>query len=536
MAFSFKEYRKLREAADGNSDSDKGSDESHKDLHSNITLGDGNDFPPFVVSDRKGNREHGGQNANLAPIVRAFKDGATWGATKQKEDGALKDVKISGKKLYLVGGSVRDIIMGRTPKDLDITTDATPEEIEKILVQNGFVQRDGPPKEDEHQERRQKQQGYNGPSPQDAHSKSFFHLGKDERGEPFVYGVVVNGEMYELATFRKDHKGGDNTKLNQVQHGTHADDAARRDLTMNQMYIQLDNPDGENKKLIDHHGGIHDIKAGHVKFVGNAKDRLEEDPIRALRAIRFAHRFGKGKDSISGDQHKALSDILPEIKRRVELPDGDPKKLAHERIQAELKKGMSYKDVDPSKYLKSLEEFGLLDVAFPGLNKSTDFPDEMQGFHSSPHHMLAHMLKGNQDLGGLSKSLNDLKYSNEDSDKIGHLIKMLRFNSDTVEPDDLEQLMKSHLKSGVSNRNVSDWMTKVGGRPPHEADALFQHFGAPRVKVAHAGGSGPFDDLMNPVTGKPNPMTAHMIGGRKRGMEHQNFHKLLQGLAPKKEM
>jgi tRNA nucleotidyltransferase/poly(A) polymerase len=528
MAFSFQEYRKLREAADGNSDGDKkGNDEAHADLHSNITLGDGNDFPPFVVSDRKGNREHGGQNANLAPIVRAFKDGATWGATKQKEDGQLKDVKISGKKLYLVGGSVRDIIMGRTPKDLDITTDATPEEIEKILEQNGFTKRDGPPSGDEeHQERRRKQHGYDGPSPQDAHNKSFFHLGKDERGEPFVYGVVVNGEMFELATFRKDHKGGDNTKLNQVQHGTHADDAKRRDLTMNQMYIQLDNPDGENKKLIDHHGGIHDIKHGRVKFVGDAKDRLEEDPIRALRAIRFAHRFGKGSASVSPEDKKQIHAIIDAIKDRV----------APERIQAELKKGMGYKDVDPTKYLKSLEEFGLLDVAFPGLNKDTDFPDEMQGFHSSPHHMLAHMLKGNQDLGGLSKSLNDLKYSNEDSDKIGHLIKMLRFNSDNVDPDDLEQLMKSHLKSGISNRSVSDWMTKVGGRPPHEADALFQHFGAPRVKVAHAGGSGPFDDLMNPITGKPNPMTAHMIGGRKRGMEHQNFHKLLQGLAPKKEM
>ena len=525
MAFSFEEYRKLREASEGSSDSGK-NDESHKDLHSNITLGDGNDFPPFVVSDRKGNREHGGQNANLAPIIRAFKDGATWGATKQKEDGALKDVKIGGKKLYLVGGSVRDIIMGRTPKDFDITTDATPEEIEKILEQNGFSKRDGPPNQGgEHQERR-KQQGYDGPSPQDAHNKSFFHLGKDERGEPFVYGVVVNGEMFELATFRKDHKGGDNTKLNQVQHGTHADDAKRRDLTMNQMYIQLDNPDGENKKLIDHHGGIHDIKHGRIKFVGDAKSRLEEDPIRALRAIRFAHRFGKGSASVSSEDKKEIHGIIDAIKERV----------APERIQAELKKGMSYKDVDPTKYLKSLEEFGLLDIAFPGLNKDTDFPDEMQGFHSSPHHMLAHLLKGNKDLGGLSKSLNSLKYSNEDSDKIGHLIKMLRFNSDTVEPADLERLMKSHLKSGLSNRSVSDWMTKVGGRPSHEADALFQHFGAPRVKVAHAGGGGPFDDLMNPITGNPNPMTAHMIGGRKSGMELQNFHKLLQGLAPKKEM
>lgn len=523
MVQSFQEFRKLREAADGTPDS--GKDEAHKDLHSNITLGDGNDFPPFVVSDRKGNKEHGGQNANLAPIIRAFKDGATWGATKEKDTGGLKDVKISGAKLYLVGGSVRDIIMGRTPKDFDITTNATPEEIEKILEQNGFTKRDGPPSEaDEHSDQKQLH-GYDGPSPQDAHNKSFFHLGKDERGQPFVYGVVVNGEMYELATFRKDHKGGDNIKLNQVQHGTHADDAKRRDLTMNQMYIQLDNPDGENKKLIDHHGGIHDIKAGRVKFVGDAKDRLEEDPIRALRAIRFAHRFGKGSASVDAEDKKEIHNIIDAIKERV----------APERIQAELKKGMGYKDVDPTKYLKSLEEFGLLDIAFPGLNKNTEFPDDMQEFHGSPHHMLAHMLKGNQDLGELSKSLNNLKYSNDDSDKIGHLIKMLRFNSDNVDPDELEQLMKSHLQSGLPNKATSSWMTKVGGKKPHEADALFQHFGAPRVKVTHGDGSGPFDDLINPITGNPIPATANLIGGRKRGMEYGNFHTLLQGLAPKKE-
>lgn len=526
MVFSFEQYRKLREAADGRDDS-KDNDEAHKGLHSNITLGDGNDFPPFIVSDRKGNREHGGQNANLAPIIRAFKDGASWGATKEKDSGQLKDVKISGKKLYLVGGSVRDIIMGRTPKDLDIATDATPEEIEKILEQNGFVKRDKAPEEgDEHQERRRKQQGYDGPSPQDAHDKSFFHLGKDETGEPFVYGVVVNGEMFELATFRKDHKGGDNIKLNKVQHGTHADDAKRRDLTMNQMYIQLDNPDGENKKLIDHHGGIHDIKAGRVKFVGNAKDRLEEDPIRALRAIRFAHRFGKGSESVSPEDKNEIHAIIDAIKERV----------APERIQAELKKGMSYKDVDPTKYLKSLEEFGLLDIAFPGMHKDTNFPDEMQSFHSSPHHILAHMLRGNKDLDGLANGLHGMKYSNDDSSKIKHLIKMLRFNPQSVDPKDLNDLMKSHLGSGLSNKSVSDWMTKVGGKKPHEAEALFQHFGSPRVKVSHGGGSGPFDDLLNPVTGKPIPATAPMIGDRQRGLEHSNFLKLMGELAPKKEM
>lgn len=532
MAFSFEEYRRLREAAEGGGD--KKNEKPTDSLHSNITLGQDNDYPPFVVSDRKGNREHGGKNANLAPIIRAFKDGASWGATKEKDSGELKDVKISGKKLYLVGGSVRDIIMGRTPNDLDLTTDATPEEIEKILGQNGFVKRDKEEFEDgeEHQERRRKETGYDGPSPQDAHDKSFFHLGTDEHGEPFVYGVVVNGEMFELATFRKDHKGGDNTKLNKVAHGTHADDASRRDFTMNQMYIQLDNPDGENKKLIDHHGGIHDLKAGRIKFVGDANERLEEDPVRALRGARFAHRYGQGDKAISGDERKAIKDFMPKLLDRMKLPSDDPKKLAPERIHKEIMKTLKYNDVDPSKYLKTCRELGLCDAMFPGLDINDEFPEGMGSFHGSPPHVLAHILSGNQDMKGLLKALNNLKYSNEDSSKISHLIKMLRFNPSMVDADGLEGLMKSHLGSGLSDRTVSDWMTKVGGRKPHEAEALFKHFGSPRVKVAYSGGSGPFDDLINPITMRPHPTTAHMIGRRKRDMEHQNFHKLLQGLAP----
>jgi len=511
MVVKFSEYRKQRELAEGNDPK-----ESNAELHSNVTLGDGNDFPPFVVSDDRSNREHGGQNASLAPIIRAFKNGGSWGTTKEK-DGNLKDVKISGKKLYLVGGSVRDIIMGKTPKDFDLTTDATPEEIEKILEQNGFKKRDGQPNQDS------KKGGYDGPSLHDAHDKSFFELGKDEHGEPFVFGVVVNGELFELATFRKDHKGGDNAKLNKVQHGTHADDAKRRDLTINQMYIQLDNPNGENKKLIDHHGGIHDIKAGNIRFVGDAKERLEEDPIRALRAVRFAHRFGKGGKSLSDADKAAIKEYINKIKDRV----------APERIQAELKKALGYKDIDPTQYLKTCQELGLCDVMFPGLNKESDFPEELSGFHSSPHHVLAYMLKNNKNLRDLPNILNSLKYSNEDSDKILHLIKMLKFNPEMMGPNDLEGIMRSHLKSGLSNKNVGDWMTKVGRRNPSEADALFQHFASPRVKVGYEGGNGPFDDLLSPITGKAVPATANVIGDRKKDMEFKNFNKLLQSLSNK---
>src|SRR5690606_20490770 len=112
---------------------------------------------------------------------------------------------------------------------------------------------------------------------------------------------------------------------------------------------------------------------------------------------------------------------------------------------------------------------------FPGLNKDLEFPEELANFHASPTHIMAYMLRNNIDLDNLSNVLKSIKYSNDDTDKVTHLIKMLRFKPGQTDPETLENLLKSHLRSGLSNRNVSDWFTKVGKRLPHEADAFFQH-------------------------------------------------------------
>ncbi len=250
----FSEYVKLREG-----------DESSPSVSAKITLGDGNAYQPFFISDSPSS-EHSGKNANLSPIVRAFKEGGIWGWTKDKEGGDQKPVKIGSKKLYLAGGAVRDFLKGKTPKNIELVTDATPSEIKKILRQNGF-------------------------SDTAKKSKSFKIRETNTKGEPFMFDIIVNGEKFELSPFRKNMTG-------DHEHGTHAEDSKRRDLTINSMYLVLSNDNGPNKELIDFHGGIHDLGSGKMKFLGDAKSKISESPIRAMRLARMANRYGDGMKSI----------------------------------------------------------------------------------------------------------------------------------------------------------------------------------------------------------------------------------------------
>jgi len=152
----------------------------------------------------------------------------------------------AGKNLYLVGGSVRDFITGHDPKDFDVATDALPDEVMAIL------------------------KGYR----------------TQLQGEAF--GVVVvftddQPEGVEIATFRQDISKGRNPE---VKLGvTIEEDVTRRDLTINGMFFDL-----RTRKIIDLVGGYTDLKNGVIRMIGDPKLRIEEDPLRILRTLRFACR------------------------------------------------------------------------------------------------------------------------------------------------------------------------------------------------------------------------------------------------------
>src|SRR4030095_4899445 len=156
--------------------------------------------------------------------------------------GLVNRLRTAGHLAYFAGGCVRDLVRGQTPKDIDIATDARPEEVQKIFRRTHAV---------------------------GAH-----------------FGVVVvleNDWQFEVATFRSDGAYLDGRHPVAVNFSSPEEDARRRDFTINGMFF-----DPPNDAVIDFVGGREDLAAGIVRAIGNPAQRFAEDRLRLLRAIRFA--------------------------------------------------------------------------------------------------------------------------------------------------------------------------------------------------------------------------------------------------------
>jgi len=157
----------------------------------------------------------------------------------------LSKLNEAGFEAYVVGGCVRDAILGAEPHDWDITTNARPEDVMGI----------------------------------------FSHV----IPSGLAFGTVSvhrNGEFYEVTTYRNDGRYSDGRHPDEVAYAdTLQEDVHRRDLTINA--LAYNNKVG----LVDYVGGLQDLNNGVIRFVGNARERLNEDPLRALRAVRFAARY-----------------------------------------------------------------------------------------------------------------------------------------------------------------------------------------------------------------------------------------------------
>lgn len=149
------------------------------------------------------------------------------------------------KNTYLVGGCVRDHLMGKKPHDFDIVTDVHMDKIEEVFSANDWKV--------------------------DATGKEFL-----------VMNVSRNGHMYEIANFRKDGEYKDGRRPDTVEIGDVETDSARRDFTVNAIYY---NP--FTGKYMDPQGGRKDLKDLRLKFIGRPKDRIKEDYLRIFRFYRF---------------------------------------------------------------------------------------------------------------------------------------------------------------------------------------------------------------------------------------------------------
>ena len=212
--------------------------------------------------------------------------------------------KKNGKQLYVVGGAVRDAILGKSPKDFDLTTDAKPDEVLAIAKKGGF---------------------------------KTVEVGKQ-------FGVVIIGG-HEIATFRKDI--GKGRRPDSVDFTDIKGDVQRRDLTINALFYDIGR--GE---IVDLVGGIKDLKKKKIRTVGKPEERFDEDPLRKLRAVRFS-------GSVGGRMSK---DTWAALKQNADISG-----VSAERIRDEFIKGITKSKKVPN-YLKMIKTLGMFRQIFPGLS------------------------------------------------------------------------------------------------------------------------------------------------------------------------
>jgi len=220
----------------------------------------------------------------------------------------IKKFEEAGANIYVVGGAVRDILLGREVIDWDFTTNLTPEEMEKIFPKNSFC--------------------------------------NNEFGTFSV--VQKGGEIFEITTFRMERGYSDKRHPDKIRWGkTIEEDLKRRDFTVNAMAM------GTDGKIIDLYQGQEDLKNKLIRAVGNPDERFGEDALRLMRAIRIA-----GQIDFEIEEKTRES-----IKRNARLI----KEIAGERIREELFKILTDKNVE--KGIDLLYDSGLLELIAPELVK-----------------------------------------------------------------------------------------------------------------------------------------------------------------------
>ena len=177
-----------------------------------------------------------------------------------------------GYAAYVVGGAVRDILLGIAPKDFDVATDARPEQI-KPLFRRALL------------------------------------IGRRFR----LVHVMLGPETIEVSTFRAaDSQPAEKNEHGRVLRdnvfGTVEEDARRRDFTVNALYF-----DCGTGELIDYHGGLADLKKRTLRIIGDPETRFREDPVRMLRAVRLGAKLGLSIDSATRAPIKRLAPLLEHV-------------------------------------------------------------------------------------------------------------------------------------------------------------------------------------------------------------------------------
>lgn len=297
--------------------------------------------------------------------------------------------KKNGKELYVVGGAVRDALLGKKPKDFDLATDAFPTEVIDIVTNAGYST-------------------------------------TGEVGHQFgvvIVNVPSDPNGVEIATFREDI--GKGRRPDAVQYSTIDKDVLRRDLTINALFYDMG-----RQEVVDLVGGLEDIKNSKIRTVGVAADRFAEDPLRKLRALRFAGRTGS-------DLEKETADAI--------LTDNSLEDISPERIRDEFQKSI-ISAKSSKKYLNMVSKFKMWSIMFPTLQINENF------IETNTWIVQLAMLFITNEPDVLKKEMNKLTFTNDEIDSVLLLKELMAFD-----PANVFDLHKRFINTKIDKKDILEF-------------------------------------------------------------------------------
>ncbi|MBK9026946.1 MAG: polynucleotide adenylyltransferase PcnB [Propionivibrio sp.] len=209
-------------------------------------------------------------------VIGVGKHGIRRDAISSGSRRTVETLQKNGYKAYVVGGAVRDLIAGLVPKDYDVATNATPEQVRRCFRRARII------------------------------------------GRRFqIVHVMMGSETIEVTTFRGHHDQHVGNKaqtddqgrvLRDNVFGSEKEDAARRDFTVNALYF-----DPTSETIVDYHHGVADLKQKTLRMIGDPKIRYREDPVRMLRAVRLAAKLGLTIDPAAGRPIREMSELIENV-------------------------------------------------------------------------------------------------------------------------------------------------------------------------------------------------------------------------------
>lgn len=442
-----------------------------------------NEFTPFVID--KDN------HANLSPIISAFLDSDKVGlgyTTIDKNKGEIEP-QLKKKSIFLTGGAVRDHLVGKTPKNYDLVTDATASEIRMILENGGF-------KEVKGQIEGKKYDNL----PNNVSGKKIFYVSRtDKKGKEIEIVAVVKGQPFRISSMSKSPKSRYFDPSDIKLASSVEEDGMNRDFTINAMYIPLTNDDGANTELIDPFGGAHHLKSGEIKAVGNNfKDRMKEDPMTAFRLVNHFNRFGKGQN-------------IPDEYSKFMGSEDDYDGVSPDKIKGEFVNGLENSDIDAKKFLKTYHSTGLLNLVFPNIDLDIDdVPNDMK----CDRWMAAAWILRNNNPTDVKDVLMAGGWSKQEANDIGYLVKFYQWGKSKFDINQFYNMIESH--TGLTKAKIKEWMHLVNMHGK-EVDQ-FMHFNKDDLNLHN------MDEFGNK---KANPIFVQILGRDPVGGEGDEIRKIL---------